>query len=476
MNHAAVIHELTPAPDPERALQALSDWPDLILFDSSLPRSRFGRHSFLAANPLTTWELNADGPSNPFEDIRQALEPWLRPAIPDLPPFQGGAAGLLTYEFGRRFEALPVPSCDVMSLPGAIIALYPWTLAWDHQSDRCWFIGQSCGSASKSSPAWLEDQYRTICQALSRQAEASKTAPNISRPAPEPAMPAPEGFHRLLSLASGPADLHGNFQRSSYLSAVKQVIEYIHAGDIFQANLSQQFLVPAFRPAPIDDYLALRRSNPAPFAGYFQHADWSILSSSPERFLQVQGKQVVTRPIKGTRQRKSVPEADLYTRDELRESDKDLAENVMIVDLMRNDLSRVCQAGTVRVPELCQVEMYETVAHLVSEVTGELRNDASFWSLLAATFPGGSITGAPKIRAMQIITELEQVARGAYCGSLFYHGFNGFSDSSILIRTMTRRNGWIAFPAGGGVVAQSDPAQEYAETLHKAQGMLRSLP
>jgi para-aminobenzoate synthetase component 1 len=200
-----------------------------------------------------------------------------------------------------------------------------------------------------------------------------------------------------------------------------------------------------------------------------------VLSSSPERFLRVEDGVVETRPIKGTRQRRPAPEADLFTRDELRESEKDRAENVMIVDLLRNDLSRVCRPGSIRVPKLCAVETYETVQHLVSEVRGELRAGRDFWDLLAASFPGGSITGAPKVRAMEIITELERVARGPYCGSLFYCGFDGRADSSILIRTFVQRGGWIQCSVGGGIVAQSDPEAEYEETLHKAAGMLRAL-
>jgi para-aminobenzoate synthetase component 1 len=265
-----------------------------------------------------------------------------------------------------------------------------------------------------------------------------------------------------------------NFSRETYLQAVQRVIEYIRAGDIYQANLSQRLMIPNDEPV-IDVYLRLRERNAAPFAGFLQHADWAVLSASPERFLQVQDGVVTTRPIKGTRQRRSPPEADLFTQDELQVSAKDISENVMIVDLLRNDLSRVCRPGTVSVPQLCGVETYETVHHLVSEVRGELLEDRDAWDLLAATFPGGSITGCPKVRAMEIITELEQVARGPYCGTLFYVGFDGSMDSSILIRTMTSRLGWLHFPAGGGVVAQSDPASEYAETLHKAEGLLRAL-
>eukprot|EP00913_Durusdinium_trenchii_P008862 g8328.t1 len=273
---------------------------------------------------------------------------------------------------------------------------------------------------------------------------------------------------------TGPEGLLSDFSRDEYIRTVERVIEYIVSGDVFQANLSQRLLFP-LRQSPDELYRRLRTENPAPFAGYFAHNDWAIASASPERFLRVAGREVETRPIKGTRRRAAGPEADLFTRDALRESDKDQAENVMIVDLLRNDLSRVCRPGSLRVPQLCAVETFETVQHLVSEVRGELELGRDTWDLLAATFPGGSITGAPKVRAMEILSELEPTARGPYCGSLFYTGFDGTTDSNILIRTFICRNGWIQCPVGGGVIAQSDPVAEYEETMHKAEGMLRVL-
>ncbi|MFO0918713.1 MAG: anthranilate synthase component I family protein [Planctomycetaceae bacterium] len=221
--------------------------------------------------------------------------------------------------------------------------------------------------------------------------------------------------------------------------------------------------------------MTLHRVNPAPFAGLFLGKDWAVISASPERFLRVEDRDVETRPIKGTRRRPHGAEADLFLQDELRASEKDTAENVMIVDLLRNDLSRVCLPGTIRVPRLCTVESYRTVQHLVSEVRGQLRPGRSAWDLFRATFPGGSITGAPKVRAMEIIAELEPTARGPYTGSLFYVGFDGAVDSNLLIRTFAWRRGWLQCGVGGGIVAQSDPVAEYEETLHKAAGMLQAL-
>jgi len=469
------IQEFLPNPPVELALRAFRDWPQLVLFDSALPRAGLGRYSFLSAEPFELFEEPVRYGHAPFERSAGVLEEFRSPTIPGLPPFQGGAAGLLSYELGGCFERLPAPRWNPLQMPGAVIGIYDWTIAWDHERDRCWFIGHGYPEETEATRlSRAETRFRIIQSALTRTAgEASSDA--VSHPLPmtpqETVFPA--DFPRSpLPFVPG---LFSNFDHDGYLQAVQRVIDDIFAGDIFQANLSQQLWVPASLD-PVDQYLVLRQKNPAPFSGCFLSEDWAILSSSPERFVQKQSDRISTRPIKGTRQRRQVPEADLYTRDELRESEKDRAENVMIVDLLRNDFSRVCRPGSIQVPELCQVEGYETVAHLVSEVRGQLRQDNTFWDALQATFPGGSITGAPKIRAMEIITELEQTARGAYCGSLFYHGFDGTADSNLLIRTMTQRHGWLSLPAGGGIVALSTPEDEYQETLHKVRGLLQALP
>jgi para-aminobenzoate synthetase component 1 len=272
----------------------------------------------------------------------------------------------------------------------------------------------------------------------------------------------------------GHRSVSSNFDRPGYLKAVRRAIEYIHAGDCFQVNLSQRLVFPATEP-PLELYGRLRECNPAPFAGYLDLGDCVVLSASPERFLRVAAGLVETRPIKGTRPRGATPEEDQRQIADLLGSAKDRAENVMIVDLMRNDLGRVCAYGTVEVTALCHPETYRTVHHLVSEVRGRLRAGLGPVDLLRAAFPGGSVTGAPKVRAMEIIAELEPTARGPYCGGLGYVGFDGAMDTSILIRTLTASKGWLQFPVGGGVVADSDPEAEYAETLHKAEGLLRAL-
>jgi para-aminobenzoate synthetase component 1 len=273
---------------------------------------------------------------------------------------------------------------------------------------------------------------------------------------------------------AGQGELTSNFTADEYRIAVRRAVEYIHAGDVFQVNLSQRLLYPA-KSSAIDLYCRLRERNPAPFAGYLDGGSWQIASASPERFVRVADRHVETRPIKGTRGRARRPEADLFAGDDLRTSEKDRAENIMIVDLLRNDLSRTCLPDSVRVTQLCGLEMYEYVQHLVSVVEGTLRPSSTALDVLRTSFPGGSITGAPKIRAMEIIAELEPTVRGAYCGSLGYIGVGGQMDTNILIRTITAAGGWLQLPVGGGIVAQSNPQSEYEETWHKAAGMIRAL-
>ena len=525
-----LVEELIPAPDVMLAVRAVSDWPNLLLLDSALEREPVGRFSFLMADPVETWMLHeAKFGDDPFASLRPVLERWRCDVTPDLPPFQGGIAGLMGYELGRCWERVPAARHDEFQLPVLAAGLYDWVIAWDHRSHRAWLI----------SNGWPEDEearrreraaarMRLVQERLAQQAVVpsppsagerarvrgpsgdqtflSQSAfssghqlstinhqPAIeSPPHPSPLPPnqgrgdkAEDNGNEVRPLVapslvdqfvvSGLDGLTSNFSRDDYLTAVARVIEYIRAGDIFQANLTQRLLASATEDS-LDLYERLRRVNPAPFAGLMRWGDWAVVSASPERFLRVDGRDVETRPIKGTRRRKRGPEADLFTRDELRESAKDQAENVMIVDLLRNDLSRVCEAGSIRVPQLCGVETYETVQHLVSEVRGRLRDDASVWDLFRVTLPGGSISGAPKVRAMEIIAELEPTARGPYCGSLFYVGANGQSDSNLLIRTFVERHGWLQLGVGGGIVAQSDPAAEYEETLVKAAGMVKALP
>jgi para-aminobenzoate synthetase component 1 len=467
-----LVEELTPAPEVHAALRALQHLPNVLLLESALQREPVGRYSFLMADPFAFHEIaHTAWGDDPLAQARSDLAAFEAETLPDLPPFQGGVAGLVGYGAGRAWERLPPEKCDEFQLPDVALGFYDWVLAWDHRQGRAWIISQGF---PETDPARRTDRaalrlraVRDLLRDGSDWGGSGSDEANSPTSLPASAL-APQW------IAPGLPRLTSNFSQSGYLQAIERAIEYIYAGDIFQVNLSQRLLYPAV-DSPARLYERLRTRNPAPFAAYFAHADWVVASASPERFVSVRGGEVETRPIKGTRQRKTVPEADLFTRDELRESAKDQAENVMIVDLLRNDLSRVCRPGSIRVPQLCSVETYETVQHLVSEVRGELQAGQGPWDLLRGAFPGGSITGAPKVRAMEIIAELEPTARGAYCGSLLYVGFDGSMDSSILIRTFTVRRGWVQCPVGGGIVAQSDPKSEYEETLHKAAGMLRAL-
>lgn len=461
-----LVHELTPVPDVLTVTRAFADWPHLAVLESVKKSETVGRYSYVSADPVMCFQrARVRHGEEPLAPIWQALETWKTPPLAELPPFQGGAIGLLGYEMGGAWERIPRAPHDEFAIPDLAVGIYDWVIAWDHHTDRAWIVSQGIPETDAS-----KRQQRAHRRLTEIQSRLKSSAAIVEPPLPAASVKSVAQH----SVANWPK-VTSNFSPDEYLRAVERVIEYIYAGDIFQANLSQRLLTPLVC-SPLELYERLRRSNPAPFAGFLRWEDWFLASASPERFVQVSDGTVETRPIKGTRRRRSLPEADLFAADELRASDKDQAENVMIVDLLRNDLSRVCQSGSIRVPQLCQVESYETVQHLVSVVQGELKENLTAADLLRAAFPGGSITGAPKIRAMEIIAELEPTVRGPYCGNLFWGGLDGAFDSNILIRTFAGRHGQLQCAVGGGIVAQSTPQSEYEETWHKAEGMLRALP
>ncbi|MGL4555527.1 MAG: aminodeoxychorismate synthase component I, partial [Gemmataceae bacterium] len=411
-----------------------------------------GRYSFVAADPYAWLE------GVPLGAIQESL-PLLEP-VPGLPPFQGGAAGLFGYDLCHQIERLPRPTHDEFGVPPLAVGLYDCVLAWDHARGRAWAV-------STGLPAAGDDRRRRARHRLRELRGWLNQPPEPPRWEPGPAV-TPAERHPLRDGVSS------SFTPEAFRAAIRRGIDYVHAGDCFQVNLAQRLLAP-LREHPLALYGRLREVNPAPFAGYFDLGRFAVASASPERFLRVGGGHVSTRPIKGTRPRGATPEEDAARAAELLASPKDRAENVMIVDLLRNDLGRVCAFGSVRVEALCRLESYRGVHHLVSEVVGRLAPGRTGLDLLRAAFPGGSVTGAPKVRAMEVIAELEPVARGPYCGSLGYVGFDGSVDTSILIRTFTAGGGWLQFPVGGGIVADSDPDAEYQETLTKAGGLLRAL-
>ena len=480
---APLVHELVPAPDPLDACARFRDVPFLLFLDSAPPTDpeHLGRYSFLAADPVTavrskgllTQEL-VEGSwirvaGDPLAHIGALVAAHATAPLAELPPFQGGAAGYVAYDWGMMLERVPRPRYDDLAVPDLLLGLYDWVIAWDHAAGRAWIISTGIperGAARERRAAqrlsFVRERVGGLPERL-RRFVAQGDPPRANQTA-APSYPVPDV-----------PGVRSNFTREGYLDAVARVIEYVYAGDIFQANLSQR-LQATLVGAPLDLYRRLRQRNPAPFSAFLDFGDLVVASSSPERFLQVQpGGRVETRPIKGTRPRGLSPEHDAALARALVESEKDRAENVMIVDLLRNDLSRVCRAGTVRVPELFALEHYATVHHLVSTVVGELAPEHGAVDLLRAAFPGGSITGAPKVRAMQIIAELEPTQRAAYCGSIGYLSLTGALDTSIVIRTCLVLGRDVYFQVGGGVVADSDPEQEYCETLDKARALIAAL-
>ncbi|HEX4148941.1 MAG TPA: anthranilate synthase component I family protein [Pirellulales bacterium] len=472
-NTLPVVACLPPEIDAEQVFLRLASRPHCVFFDSARRDPVLGRYSFVAADPFDFMHVvpgDAEpGSPDALSQLAGRMQHLGSRPLDGLPPFQGGAAGLVGYDLNQQFERLPSPAVDEFAMPALAMGLYDVVVAFDHQQSQAWIVSQ--GWPERNVARRRERAHQRLAE-FRAWLDDPPTAGHGSRaPAGQPL--SSEQLARQYATGRLPG-LSSNFSRDGYLAAVARAIEYVRAGDIFQVNLSQRLLYPAASDA-ISLYRRLRSRNPAPFAGYFDLGPFQIVSASPERFLRSIDGQVEARPIKGTRPRGTLGEADLFSGDELRDSVKDRAENVMIVDLLRNDLSRVCTADSVQVVELCRLESYEFVQHLVSSIRAELAPGRGPLDLLRAAFPGGSITGAPKIRAMEIIAELEPTARGAYCGSLAYLGFDGALDSSILIRTITAGRGWWQAPVGGGIVAGSDPAGEYQETWHKAEGLLRAL-
>ncbi|MGD9633795.1 MAG: anthranilate synthase component I family protein [Pirellulales bacterium] len=453
------IERLDPSLNAVTVFRRLAHLSHVLFLDSAARTASTGRYSFVAADPIQWWD-SADSLAK-IERVAAGLD---QPARSDLPPFQGGLAGMFGYELAPHLERVPVAKIDEFQIPPLALGLYDVVFAFDHDQNAAWLIAQSF--ADTDAQARARFFLGELASPHGELASASgNTATDSTRlPASSLAPQHPTGIEHLTS----------NFSHSAYLETVRRAIDYIAAGDVYQVNLSQRLLHPA-TDSPINLYCRLRERNPAPMAGYLDGGGWQIASASPERFLRVADRRVETRPIKGTAALTRDATVDRAAAHELSISPKDRAENVMIVDLLRNDLSRACQAASVRVTQLCGLESYAWVQHLVSVVEGTLRDGVGPFDLLKGAFPGGSVTGVPKIRAIEIIAELEPTVRGPYCGSLGYLGVGGQMDTNILIRTITAARGWWQIPVGGGIVADSDPQREYDETWHKAKGMLQAL-
>jgi para-aminobenzoate synthetase component 1 len=502
---APLVEPLGETTEPAEVCARFLDLPYLIFLDSAAmhphPGKREGgesrpveaqqleQYSFLTADPVSivrskgaATEIRRAGDrswtsvsGDALNVARALLPPQPGAPVSGVPPFQGGIAGYIGYDWGAVLERLPSTRYDDLFIPDVVLGLYDWVIAWDHRIGTAWLISTGIPETGPAGEQRARERMDLVRERLGGRRGSREAGKLVSSPGPASEVLAPsypvvgvEGAERI--------GLRSTFTHRGYLDAVGRVREYIVAGDIFQANLSQRFQSGLSEP-PFELYRRLRRHNPAPFAAYLDFEELAVLSASPERFLRLDQERrlVETRPIKGTRPRGLGPMHDAALGRALAESEKDRAENVMIVDLLRNDLSRVCRAGTVRVPELFALEHHPTVHHLVSTVLGELEPAADAFDLIRAAFPGGSITGAPKVRAMEIIAELEPTQRGVYCGSIGYISTTGAMDTSIVIRTCLALRGQVYFQAGGGIVADSDPELEYRETLDKARGLIETL-
>ncbi len=443
--------------DSSHLFECIRDLGNALWLDSGRPLCRYGRFDIIAAAPefVVRYDRGAlcllrNGTrevldESPFNALRRLLADYEAPEPqPDL-PFCGGLIGHFGYDLGRALEQLPEQAIDDIAFPEMRVGFYSWAIIVDHHNRRAELIAH---------PGCAQQHQADVI----RRVEAAKSLAHQSRS---------PGFHLQ-------APFKNDLLPAQYNQALARIDRYIQAGDCYQVNFTQRFS-STFEGDPWQAYQKLRQAAPTPYSAYLESDDGAVLSLSPEQFLSTDNRLVTTKPIKGTRPRGDTPEIDARLKQELRDSRKDRAENLMIVDLMRNDLSKVCALGSVKVPRLFAVESYANVHHLVTTVTGTLDDEQQPLDLLAHCFPGGSITGAPKIRAMEIIDELEPQRRNIYCGSIGYISLCGRMDTSITIRTLLCEQDRIYCWAGGGIVADSITEQEYAETYNKVNNLLKTL-
>jgi len=444
--------ELPYPSDPTLLFVCLAHEPWAVLLDSGYPHISRGRYDILAARPVATLTTFGDetvieteagvtrSGDDPFALVREVLGE--RAVNHSGLPFCGGALGYFAYDLGRRVERLPVIAEHDIALPEMAIGIYDWAVVIDHHQRRAWLVSD-CRDPRTAA------QFEDLRSLFSERPQ-----------------------ERTLEPFQVKSPVRANMSADDYARAFKRVKDYIREGDCYQVNLAQRFSVEVGGD-PWLAYLKLRSINPAPHAGFLRLPEGAVLSSSPERFLKLEGDRVETKPIKGTRARGTAGYEDLAVAEELMRSEKDRAENVMIVDLLRNDIGKNCVTGSVSVPKLFALESFATVHHLVSTVTGTLLPGRHALDLLRGCFPGGSITGAPKVRAMEIIEELEPHRRSVYCGSLGYIGYDGDMDTNIAIRTLVYNKKRMYCWAGGGIVQDSTLESEYQESFDKAAAMLR---
>jgi para-aminobenzoate synthetase component 1 len=468
--HYPLVEEIDIELTPLQAFRPFSEKWFSFFLDSGMDPEKLGRYSFIGSEPFLvissfgseisiiqgTEEKHIAG--NPFDVLEQYLGIYKLDFSSSPVPFIGGAVGYLSYDLCHFIEKLPRTAVDDLHLPECYFGFYDLVLAFDNLENKAYII--STGFPELRENERLERAQKRLDEMKTTLAEIPSSEPEIH-------------VNKAQSPAK-PVALKGGFTHQEYVDAVEKCRQYIIAGDIFEVNLSQRFETE-LNVDPFELYQRLRRINPAPFASYLGFDEVTVVSSSPERFIRLQGDWVETRPIKGTLPRGKTPEEDKAQAKKLLSSIKDRAENIMIVDLERNDLGRVCRYGTVKVTELAILEEFPTVFHLTSTVEGRLRDGKNRNDLLKATFPGGSITGAPKVRSMEIIDELEPTRRSVYTGSIGYLSFNGNIDLNIVIRTFLIKGNKAYFQAGGAIVYDSDPESEYQETLDKVRALIDAL-
>ncbi|MFA5146771.1 MAG: aminodeoxychorismate synthase component I [Candidatus Omnitrophota bacterium] len=466
-----IIEDIKDPAPPETLFAGIKNNPYSFFLDSSSDSGKLGRFSFFGCDPFlifsskgTAITLERTGigrehfSADPFMALRDILKRYETAGADGL-PFTSGGVGYFAYDMKEFVERLPASSVDDLGIPDCMIGFYDRVVIYDNLEGRCRIASSGLPETDQSRrnrrAVGRIKEFKDIIDTDEHGSKTDMRGSSYGR-----------GHHSPL--------LKSNFSFGSYIEAIRRAKEYIKKGDIYQVNLSQRFEA-GLDHDPFELYSRLRRVSPAPFSAYLGFGGVTVASSSPERFLMKRGGYIETRPIKGTRPRGDDTAEDARLEGELLASAKDRAEHVMIVDLERNDLGRICEYGSIRPTEFVILEKYATVSHLVSTVSGRLRDGIDPIDCLLATFPGGSITGAPKIRSMEIIDELEPVRRSVYTGSIGYISFDGNMDTSIAIRTFLIKGDKAYFQVGGGIVADSDPESEYLETLDKAKGMFRAL-
>lgn len=472
-----VVREWRGQPGLERLARRVAAEPGVVFLKGGWPDARRARYSYLVADPFLTLTIRGSGLEwrglgsgagaerawvdygNPWRVLQAVWDRFELLDEVDLPFPLGGLFGFWGYELNRFVEPTVAPRARRdLEMPDGWVGFYDCVVVWDHCLDRGWIL----------STGMLPDGSRSRRRALERADVWERRLEEADAAELPIAVEICDGTARRLP------EVGSSLSREGFLRAVERVRAYIRQGHIYQVNLSQRLMVRALIPA-WELFCRLGEVSPAPYGAYVNAGPFQLVSASPELFLEMSASRVVTRPIKGTRPRGATPEDDIRLAQELQTSPKENAELVMITDLLRNDLGRICEYGSVHVPDLARLESYAQVHHLVSTVEGRLRPGVSHVEALAATFPGGSVTGAPKVRAMQIIEEVEPVARHFFTGTLGFLGFNRESRLSMIIRTACCTEGWIHFPVGAGVVADSEPEAEYRETLAKAGGFLATV-